>query len=192
MATEDFVIKAGESALLTGPSGSGKSTFFRAIAGVWPFGTGTIVVPPGAKLMVLPQRPYFPVGSLEEAITYPAEHGSFESARIAEVLEAVGSPTLAMRLSDEAHWSQTLSLGEQQRLSIARAIVHEPDYLLLDEATASLDNPSEDHLYALLRERLPGTTIVSIGHRSTLTAFHGRQFAVHHDFNEPQIHEMRQ
>ena len=192
VATDDLIIKAGESALLTGPSGSGKSTFFRAIAGVWPFGTGTIAVPPGAKLMVLPQRPYFPVGSLEEAITYPAELGSFAPARIAEVLEAVGSPTLATRLSDEAHWNQTLSLGEQQRLSIARAILHEPDYLFLDEATASLDNPSEDHLYALLHKRLPGTTIVSIGHRSTLTAFHGRHFALRHDLNERQIHEMRQ
>ena len=190
VATDDLVIKAGESVLLTGPSGSGKSTFFRAIAGVWPFGTGTIIAPPGAKLMVLPQRPYFPVGRLEEAITYPAEDGSFESARIVEVLEAVGSPKLAMRLSDQAHWNQTLSLGEQQRLSIARAILHEPDYLLLDEATASLDEPSEGQLYALLHERLPGATIVSIGHRSTLTAFHGRHFALHSGFNERQIQEI--
>lgn len=191
-ATEDLVIKAGDSALLTGPSGSGKTTFFRAIAGVWPFGTGTIVVPRGAKLMVLPQRPYFPVASLEEAITYPAEYGSFASALIAEVLDAVGSPTLAMRLSDEAHWNQTLSPGEQQRLSIARAILHKPDYLLLDEATASLDEPSERQLYALLQERLPGTTIISIGHRSTLTAFHNKHLELHSDVNGRQIQETKQ
>jgi vitamin B12/bleomycin/antimicrobial peptide transport system ATP-binding/permease protein len=147
VATEDLTIKAGQRALITGPSGSGKSTFFRAIAGVWRFGTGTIVVPRGAKLMVLPQRPYFAVASLEEAVTYPSKPGTIPSARIAEVLEAVGFPALARRLSDEAHWTQILSLGEQQRLSIARAILHAPDYLFLDEATASIDELSEANLY---------------------------------------------
>jgi putative ATP-binding cassette transporter len=179
VATEDLVIKAGQSALITGPSGSGKSTLFRAVAGVWPFGVGTIVVPAGAKVMMLPQRPYFAVTSLEEAISYPSELGTFGSARISEVLQAVGLLALASRLSEEAHWNQILSLGEQQRLSIARAILHRPDYLFLDEATASLDEQSEANMYVLLRERLPGVTIISIGHRSTLTAFHGRRFVLH-------------
>jgi putative ATP-binding cassette transporter len=88
-------------------------------------------------------------------------------------------PALAVRLSEEAHWSQILSLGEQQRLSIARAILHAPDYLFLDEATASLDEPSEERLYRLLEERIPGVTIISIGHRSTLEALHDRRWTLH-------------
>ena len=174
---EDLFIEAGERALVTGPSGCGKSTFFRAIAGLWPFGTGTVKVPRGAKLMMLPQRPYFPVDSLEAAVSYPSEPGEFESARITQVLESVGLPALAQRLSDEVHWNQVLSLGEQQRLGIARAILQAPDYLFLDEATASLDEASEAKLYLLLQEVLPRTTIVSIGHRSTLFAFHDRHLS---------------
>jgi putative ATP-binding cassette transporter len=189
VATEDLFIQAGQRALVSGPSGSGKSTLFRAIAGLWPFGSGTVVVPRGAKLMMLPQRPYFPVGSLEAAVCYPSERGAFPSERIAEVLEAVGSPALARRLSEEAHWNQTLSPGEQQRLGIARAILQEPDYLFLDEATASLDEPSEAKLYQLLQERLPRATVVSIGHRSTLVAFHDRHLTL---FPEGGYHRVRE
>jgi len=178
VATEDLFIEAGERALVTGPSGCGKSTFFRAIAGLWPFGTGTVKVPRGAKLMMLPQRPYFPVDSLEAAVSYPSEPGEFDPARITQVLESVGLPALATRLSDEVHWNQILSLGEQQRLGIARAILQAPDYLFLDEATASLDEASEAKLYRLLRDLLPRTTIVSIGHRSTLFEFHDRHLAL--------------
>jgi putative ATP-binding cassette transporter len=178
VAAEDVFIEAGERALVTGPSGCGKSTFFRAIAGVWPFGKGVILVPRGAKLMMLPQRPYFPVASLEEALSYPSERGAFDTTQISEMLHAVGLPVLAQRLSEEAHWNQILSLGEQQRLAIARAILQAPDYLFLDEATASLDEPSEAKLYQLLRDRLPNATLVSIGHRSTLMAFHDRHFAL--------------
>ena len=178
VAAEDLFIEAGERALVTGPSGCGKSTLFRAIAGLWPFGTGTVKVPRGAKLMMLPQRPYFPVDSLEAAVSYPSEPGEFEPARIKQVLESVGLPALAQRLSDEVHWNQVLSLGEQQRLGIARAILQAPDYLFLDEATASLDEASEAKLYLLLQEVLPRTTMVSIGHRSTLFAFHDRHLTL--------------
>jgi putative ATP-binding cassette transporter len=188
VASEELFIKAGERALITGPSGSGKSTLFRAIAGVWPFGSGNVVVPRGAKLMMLPQRPYFPVGSLESALSYPADLGTFETARIVEALSAVGLPALAPRLSEESHWNRMLSLGEQQRLAIARAILQEPDYLFLDEATASLDEPSEAKMYRLLHERLPRATIVSIGHRSTLTEFHDRHLALHPEDGQ---HRMR-
>ncbi len=174
VTTEDLVIEAGERALLTGPSGCGKSTLFRAIAGIWPFGAGAILVPRGTKLMMLPQRPYFPIGKLEEAVSYPSGRGAFAQSRVVEVLSAVGLPMLARRLSEDGHWDRTLSLGEQQRLAIARAILHSPDYLFLDEATASLDEPAEAKLYQLLQERLPQATIVSIGHRSTLSAFHDR------------------
>ena len=160
--------------MLTGPSGSGKSTLFRAIAGIWPFGTGSIAIPAQAALMMLPQRPYFPVGTLRAAIAYPAEASAFSAEQVGETLSAVGLPKLAPRLDEDAHWNRTLSLGEQQRLGIARALLHKPQYLFLDEATASLDEPSEAALYQLLQERLPATTMVSIGHRSTLEAFHQR------------------
>jgi putative ATP-binding cassette transporter len=174
VTADGFSIRGGERTLLTGPSGSGKSTLFRAIAGIWPFGTGSIAIPPQATLMMLPQRPYFPVGTLRAAIAYPAEASAFSPEQVGETLSAVGLPKLALRLDEDAHWNRTLSLGEQQRLGIARALLHKPEYLFLDEATASLDEPSEAALYLLLQEKLPATTMVSIGHRSTLEAFHQR------------------
>jgi putative ATP-binding cassette transporter len=174
VTADGFSIRNGERTLLTGPSGSGKSTLFRAIAGIWPFGTGSIAIPPQATLMMLPQRPYFPVGTLRAAIAYPAEASAFSAEQVGEILGAVGLPKLAPRLDEDAHWNRTLSLGEQQRLGIARALLHKPQYLFLDEATASLDEPSEAALYQLLKDRLAATTIVSIGHRSTLEAFHQR------------------
>jgi len=174
VTTDGFSIRGGERTLLTGPSGSGKSTLFRAIAGIWPFGTGSIAIPSQATLMMLPQRPYFPVGTLRAAIAYPAEASAFSPEQVGETLSAVGLPKLAPRLDEDAHWNRTLSLGEQQRLGIARALLHKPQYLFLDEATASLDEPSEAALYNLIKDRLAATTIVSIGHRSTLEAFHQR------------------
>jgi putative ATP-binding cassette transporter len=175
VTADGFSIRSGERTLLTGPSGSGKSTLFRAIAGIWPFGTGSIAIPSQATLMMLPQRPYFPVGSLRAAIAYPAEESAFSPQQVGETLGAVGLPKLVSRLDEDAHWNRTLSLGEQQRLGIARALLHKPQYLFLDEATASLDEPSEMALYRLLQDRLAATTtIVSIGHRSTLDAFHQR------------------
>jgi putative ATP-binding cassette transporter len=181
VTADDVRVAAGERVLVTGPSGSGKSTLFRAIAGRWPFGSGSITVPKDATVMTLPQRPYFPVGTLAAAVTYPAEAGTFDAARLAEALAAVGLPMLATRLDEEAHWNRMLSLGEQQRLGIARALLQAPDFLLLDEATASLDEPAEAALYRLLQERLPRTTIVSIGHRGTLAAFHDRGLVLERD-----------
>jgi putative ATP-binding cassette transporter len=175
VAAEHIAFPAGERVLVTGPSGSGKSTLFRAIAGIWPFGSGRVMVPEGAKVMLVPQRPYFPLGTLAAAVGYPAEAGTFDDARVAEALVAVGLPELVARLGEEAHWNRMLSLGEQQRLAIARALLHAPDYLFLDEATASLDEAAEAALYRLLQDRLKATTIISIGHRSTLGAFHGRR-----------------
>ena len=175
VSTDSFTILANQRTLVIGPSGAGKSTLFRAIAGIWPFGSGSIAIPAKATLMMLPQRPYFPVGSLYAAIVYPAEVGAFSSDRVRDSLIAVGLPELASRLDEEAHWNRMLSLGEQQRLGLARAFLHQPQYLFLDEATASLDEASEAALYKLLEKRLPRTTIVSIGHRSTLEAFHQRK-----------------
>ncbi len=173
-----MTLSPGERVLVTGPSGAGKSTLFRAIAGIWPFGSGRVTVPDDAKVVLLPQRPYFPVATLADAVTYPAKTGTFSDAQLAEVLIAVGLPQWSGRLHKEAHWNRMLSLGEQQRLAVARALLQAPDYLFLDEATASLDEPAEASLYRLLQERLKHTMIISIGHRSTLGAFHQRRIAV--------------
>lgn len=176
----DVSIELGEHVLLSGPSGTGKSTLFRALAGVWPFGEGHITLPKDARVMILPQRPYFPIAPLAAAVAYPAETGHYDAEKVAELITAVGLPGLVDRIGEEAHWNRMLSPGEQQRLGIARALVHAPDFLFLDEATASLDEAAEATLYRLLQQRLPHATVVSIGHRSTLAAFHKRRLALVH------------
>jgi len=181
VSADRFSINGNQRTLVTGPTGAGKSTLFRAIAGIWPFGSGSIAIPAKATLMMLPQRPYFPIGSLAAAIVYPAEVGAFSPDQVSKALVAVGLPQLAQQLDEVAHWNRMLSLGEQQRLGLARALLHAPQYLFLDEATASLDEASEAALYRLLEEELPATTIVSIGHRSTLDAFHQRNVALVRD-----------
>ena len=177
ISADDISIKLGERVLVSGPSGAGKSTLFRALGGIWPFGEGAITIPKNTRMMILPQRPYFPIAPLAAAVAYPAEPGQFDAATIAELISAVGLPALVPRIEEEAHWNRMLSLGEQQRLGIARALLYGPDFLFLDEATASLDEPSETALYQLLDQRLPQATIVSIGHRATLAAFHRRRLA---------------
>jgi vitamin B12/bleomycin/antimicrobial peptide transport system ATP-binding/permease protein len=186
---DDISIRAGERVLVSGPSGAGKSTLFRALAGVWPFGAGTITIPKNARLMILPQRPYFPIASLAAAVAYPSQPGTYDAARVAEAIAAVGLPDLVSRIEGEAHWNRMLSLGEQQRLGIARALLYTPDYLFLDEATASLDEPAEAALYHLLQQRLAATTIVSIGHRSTLAAFHRRRLTLNREGDRYWVRE---
>jgi len=173
-----MVFKPGEAVLITGPSGSGKSTLFRALAGLWPYGSGRICLPKGARPMFLPQKPYLPIGSLHAAVCFPAPADRFTPDEVREVLLACGLPGLALQPDQVDHWAQRLSPGEQQRLAIARALLHRPDWLFLDEATASCDPATEARLYGLLRERLPATTLISIGHRATLAAFHDRCFAI--------------
>lgn len=187
---DQIAFAPGERVLVTGPSGAGKSTFFRAITGIWPFGSGRVTTPADADVMLLPQRPYFPVATLAAAVSYPAAVGVFDDARVAEVLNAVGLPGLVARIHDEDHWNRILSLGEQQRLAIARALLHAPDYLFLDEATASLDEPAEAMLYGLLHGRLPETTIISIGHRSTLGTFHDRRVTLVRDQAHHRVEEV--
>jgi vitamin B12/bleomycin/antimicrobial peptide transport system ATP-binding/permease protein len=189
VASDHVSIPRGEHVLVTGPSGSGKSTLFRAIAGIWPFGSGRVVVPKDARLMMLPQRPYFPIGTLLAAVAYPAEPTAYDRAKVAEAISAAGLPALVERIDEEAHWNRMLSLGEQQRLGIARAILQAPDVLFLDEATASLDEPAEAALYKLLQARLPNATIVSIGHRATLAAFHNRRLTLEPDGGRFRAHE---
>jgi len=181
VSADSFSLRGNERTLVTGPSGAGKSTLFRAIAGIWPFGTGSIAIPAQASLMMLPQRPYLPIGSLQAAIVYPADASAYSSDQVRDALISVGLPNLASRIGEEAHWNRMLSLGEQQRLGLARALLHAPQYLFLDEATASLDEASEAALYRLIEEKLPATTIISIGHRSTLEAFHQRNVVLTRD-----------
>jgi putative ATP-binding cassette transporter len=173
----NLALARGESALLSGPSGAGKSTLIRAIAGIWPFGRGEIRVPRGPVLF-LPQKPYLPIGTLREVISYPTPSGGLDDQVLREALEAVGLPELAGRLDESGHWALQLSPGEQQRIAFARALVQKPDWLFLDEATSAVDEAAETRLYQLVRDRLRGTAVLSVGHRSSLRAFHGRQLVV--------------
>ncbi len=168
-------IAAGDRLLISGPSGSGKSTLIRAIAGIWPYGAGRILLPRLRRLLFLPQKPYVPIGSLRHAVTFPAAPGSFSDADIAEALKACKLPDYADRLDEFHHWDRRLSPGEQQRLAFARALLQRPDWLFLDEATSSLDPETEAYLYGLLEKRLPETTLVSVAHRQSLEAFHRRR-----------------
>ena len=167
-----FDFAPGQRTLLTGPSGSGKSTLFRAIAGIWPYGKGRIQIPKDAKVLFLPQKPYIPIGTLRDAVSFPSASGAFSDDTVRAALTDCRLPDLAQRLDESAHWQQLLSGGEQQRLAIARALLNRPDYLFLDEATSALDEESEAWLYQLLRERLPSAAIVSIAHRPAVAGYH--------------------
>ena len=165
----------GESLLVMGPSGIGKSTLFRAIAGIWPFGKGRVLLPEHARMLFLPQKPYLQVGSLRDVVCYPEWSGRFEDAELKQLLADCGLPQLADRLDEVHNWALELSVGEQQRIGFCRALLRKPDWLMLDEATSALDTQSESHLYGMLKARLPGMTLVSIGHRTGLAAFHERR-----------------
>lgn len=169
---DNLALGDARSTLVMGPSGSGKSTLFRAIAGIWPFGEGKIEIPAGAHIMLLPQRPYLPQGSLRAALAYPAAVDTYSDAEVKEAMAQVKLGHLADRLDEVDLWGQRLSGGEQQRLAVARALLAKPDWLFLDEATASLDEKLEGEIYGVIDRVLPQTKIVSIGHRATLRQMH--------------------
>ncbi len=174
----EVVIEPGERVLVAGESGTGKSTLVRAISGLWPWGHGTVEVASGSRLMLMPQRAYVPVGSLRRAATYPDAANSKTDAEIARALKLVGLGQLSDRLDEEASWDQTLSGGEKQRLAFARIFLHRPGIVVLDEATSALDPDSQDKLMALLTQELADTTVVSVGHRPELEAFHSRKIVL--------------
>jgi putative ATP-binding cassette transporter len=172
LANGRFCVEPGERVMVSGPNGSGKSTLFRAVANIWPFGQGLIHVPANARLLFLPQRPYIPIASMREAVGYPAQQGTFSDSEIRDVLRAVGLERFVDRLDEVNNWGSRLSGGEQQRLAIARAVLHQPEWLFLDEATAALDEDGERAMYELLQQRLPASSMVSIAHRSQVARYH--------------------
>ena len=183
------VIHRGEHVLLAGPSGSGKSTLFRAMAGLWPYGRGEIRRPTAERMLFLPQRPYLPIASLREAVAYPSDPRGFGDAAIVAALRRCRLDGLASRLGEVQHWAQQLSPGEQQLVALARAFLHAPAWLFLDEATAALDEATEGHIYQELRTHLPGTTIVSIAHRAGVAAYHERRLELVPDGDAMRLRE---
>jgi putative ATP-binding cassette transporter len=173
----DMAIMPGERVLIAGESSTGKSTLVRAIAGLWPWGSGSIEVKKGAKMFLLPQRPYVPIGTLRRAATYPDAPQSRSIEKVADAFKRVGLEHLVERLDEEGPWDQTLSGGEKQRLAFARILLHKPDIVVLDEATAALDPASQVKLMELVVDR-PDVTLLSVGHRPQLEVFHSRKIVL--------------
>ncbi|MDY6268070.1 MAG: ABC transporter ATP-binding protein/permease [Selenomonadaceae bacterium] len=170
----NVTLPAGSRVLVTGASGAGKSTLLRTLAGIWPYGDGRVIIRKGSRALFLPQRPYLPLGSLRRALAYP-QTATGTQQELEAALTDVGLGRLAGDLDRIDDWSRILSLGEQQRLAFARVLLVKPRWVFLDEATSALDEPREQEMYDLLKRRLPGLSIVSVGHRSTLFAQHEKE-----------------
>jgi putative ATP-binding cassette transporter len=178
LAGAAFHAQPGEHVLLQGPSGSGKSTLFRALAGIWPFASGSMARP--ANSMFIPQRPYFPNGPLRDALAYPQSPGQYSDAELKEALHSALLPNLANRLDDVAAWGQTLSGGEQQRLAIARVLLKKPSWIFADEATSALDGATEESIYKTLLAHVKQAqgAIISIAHKPGVAGFHTRRWVL--------------
>ncbi|MGM5029657.1 ABC transporter ATP-binding protein/permease [Tardiphaga sp. 20_F10_N6_6] len=171
-------IESGERLLVAGESGTGKSTLVRAIAGLWPWGGGSVNFHPDRRLFMLPQKPYVPSGTLRRAAAYPAASEDWTVEQIGDALDKVGLGHLKEKIEEDAPWDQTLSGGEKQRLAFARLFLHRPDIIVLDEATSALDAKSQDKMMELLTKELPNATVVSVAHRVELEAFHSRKIVL--------------
>lgn len=170
----------GDRVLIVGETGAGKSTLFRAVAGLWPWGSGTILTPPSEAMAFLPQRPYLPLGTLRNAVTYPSLPGDFSDADVRQALERCDLGSLVAKLDREERWDRELSLGEQERIAFARLLLHKPGWVFLDEATAALDEESQRHIMGLFDDELKSTTVLSIGHRPDLAVYHTRTLQLIH------------
>ena len=173
----DMTVEPGERVMLSGRSGSGKSTLLRAMGHLWPAGHGSIRLP-ATRYLFLPQKPYLPIGTLKAVLSYPQDDSVYPAERYAQVLETCRLPHLVNRLDEANHWQRMLSPGEQQRLAFARALLFAPRWLYMDEATSAMDEEDEATLYQALIDELPGLSIVSVGHRSSLKRFHGRHVRI--------------
>src|SRR3978361_327548 len=174
----EVVVEPGERLLVAGESGSGKSTLVRAIAGLWPWGGGSVHFHPDRRLFMLPQKPYVPSGTLRRAVAYPGAAEDWTVKQIGEALDKVGLKHLIEKIEEDAPWDQTLSGGEKQRLAFARLFLHNPDIIVLDEATSALDEKSQDKMMELMTRTLPKATVVSVAHRAELEAFHSRKIVL--------------
>jgi putative ATP-binding cassette transporter len=174
----EVVIEPGERVLVAGESGSGKSTLVRAVAGLWPWGSGSVNFHPDRRLFMLPQRPYIPSGTLRRAVAYPAADDNWTLDEINAALDKVGLDYLTDRIEEDAPWDQTLSGGEKQRLAFARLLLHSPDIIVLDEATSALDEKSQDKMMETIIHELPKVTIISVAHRAELEVFHSRKITL--------------
>jgi putative ATP-binding cassette transporter len=174
----EVAVEPGERLLVAGESGTGKSTLVRAIAGLWPWGGGSINLHPDRRLFMLPQKPYVPQGTLRRAAAYPAAAEDWTVEQIGEALDKVGLAHLKDKIEEDGPWDQTLSGGEKQRLAFARLFLHNPDIIVLDEATSALDEKSQDKMMELVTRELPKATVVSVGHRAELEAFHSRKIVL--------------
>ena len=170
-----MAVPAGKYLLVSGGSGCGKSTLLRALAGIWPYGSGTVTLPDGWRTMFLPQRPYLPLGSLRRAIYYPQPVPEQETADLQGLMDRFAIGHLSGRLDEVDDWSRILSLGEQQRLAFIRILLLRPDMVFLDESTSALDEQREAEAYDALKELLPDMAVVSVGHRSTLLKKHDKK-----------------
>ena len=174
----EVIVEPGERLLIAGESGSGKSTLVRAIAGLWPWGNGSVNFHADRRLFMLPQRPYVPSGTLRRAVAYPGSVESWDEEQVGEALKKVGLDHLREKIEEDAPWDQTLSGGEKQRLAFARLLLHNPDIVVLDEATSALDEKSQDKMMDMLIKELPKATIVSVAHRAELEAYHSRKITL--------------
>ena len=177
VAEAEIEIRRPERVLIRGQSGSGKSTIMRAVAGVWPWGRGSIHLPKGA-ITFMPQKPYFPVGTLRDAMLYPKVPEGITDEVLKDMLHKVGLDHLRDRLDETERWDHILSGGEQQRVAFARVLVHKPEWIFMDEATSALDETGQENVMELLIDELPETSIVSIGHRPGLEVFHTRELTL--------------